>query len=124
MVLLSGDTTTGGSRSPSGPSEPQELEARDKETREMQFGHDVATHRPGESHPAYRQQSLGTAQERPDSQPRDPIPSACETVFEEEEGSSSYSGQEAYANARPITQVRLRNTIDSFVNLYHAERQQ
>ena len=112
------------------PSEPQELEARDKATSEMQYQQQVTTHRPGE-HPAYRQQQQPQQQpqqqqkqsERPDSQPREPIPSACETVFEEEEAEddgSAYSGQVQFAQASPVVmqQVRRRNTIDSFVNMY------
>ena len=95
--------------------EPQELEARDKATREMQYQQEIATYRPGE-HPAHRQQP----EVRPDSQGREPVASACETVFEEEEDNgSAYSGQEVQqAQASPVVQVRRRNTIDSFLSLY------
>jgi hypothetical protein len=96
--------------------EPHELEARDKATREMQYQQEVATYRPGE-HPAHRQQP----EVRPDSQGREPVASACETVFEEEEDNgSAYSGQDVQqAHVSPIVQVRRRNTIDSFLNFYH-----
>jgi hypothetical protein len=95
--------------------EPQELEARDKATREMQYQQEIATYWPGE-HPAHRQQP----EVRPDSQGREPVASACETVFEEEEDNgSAYSGQEVQqAQASPVVQVRRRNTIDSFLSLY------
>ena len=98
--------------------EPQELEARDKATREMQYQHERSTHRPGD-HPAHRQQP----EVRPDSQGRDPVASACETVFEEEEDvESAYSGQEVQqAQAREVVQVRRRNTIDSFLTLYNEQ---
>ena len=100
---------------PSTSPEPQELEARDKATREMQYQQEIATYRPGE-HPAHRQQP----EVRPDSQGREPVASACETVFEEEEDNgSAYSGQEVHqAQASPVVQVRRRNTIDSFLSLY------
>lgn len=114
MSTMSGSTTLNSpwQDGPS-PNEPQELEARDKATREMQ-------HQQGYAHPALRLQQ----QERPQSRsPRDPMPSECETVFEEEDDTgSAYSGQEEYAKARPMVQVRPpRNTIDSFVSLYKAK---
>ena len=100
--------------------DPQELEARDKATQELQYQQDVSTYRSAE-HPAYRSQQ----EDRPDSQPREPIPSQCETLVEEEEDfeGSAYSGQELhYAEASPVVQVRQRNTIDSFLSLYKPRR--
>ena len=99
------------------PPEPQELEARDKATREMQYQQEAPTYRPSD-HPAHRQYQ----QDRPDSQQRDPIPSQCETVFEEEDddGGDAYSAQEVeHAKASPMVQVRSRNTIDSLMTLYN-----
>jgi len=90
-----------------------ELEAADKATREMQYQQQVAAYyRPTEDHPI----------QRPDSQSPEPIPSACETLFEEEEDAgSSYSGYEVrHAKASPMVQVRkYRNTLDSFVDYYY-----
>lgn len=102
-------------------TELAELEAQDKATREMQYQQEVAAYYRPADHPAHRSDpSLHSLQSRPDSQGREPIPSACETLFEEEEETaSSYSEHEIhYAKASPLIQVRNRNTLDSFVGLY------
>lgn len=92
-----------------------ELEARDKATRELQRKHDVAaTHglHPNQLHPSARQ----------------PIPSVCQPEFEDEyagegeDSSSTFSGHEAVqvqvAQASPVVQVRMRNSLDSILSLY------
>ena len=115
-----------------GSPEPAELEARDKATREMQYQQEVAAYYGGEGdgedeqeHPAHRHDP----QDRPDSRSRDPIPSQCETVFEEEEDSSSaYSGQEVrYAQvATSPTTIHVRSptrtTIESVVSMYSSKQ--
>lgn len=117
QTSLGTDSTSLGANSPwqeyATPSElhPQELEASDQAISDMQHEDDPI------EEPPPRQSSL---QERPNSQPRDSIPSQIETLFEDEDddGYSAYSGQEAFAKASPVVQVRRRNTIDSVVTLY------
>ncbi len=97
-------------------AEMSELEAQDKATREMQYQQQVAAYyRPNGN-------SDGHSVERPNSNGRDPVPSACDTLFEEEETGSIGSEHEVhYAKATPLMQVRNHkhsNTLDSFVGLY------
>ncbi|KAK5175711.1 uncharacterized protein LTR77_000850 [Saxophila tyrrhenica] len=109
--------TLGASSPP--PPDVSELEAADKATREMQYQQQVAAY--------YQNADYDQPTSRPDSQPREPVPGACETVFEEEEDKedigSSYSGHEVhYAKASPMVQVRntkKRNTLDAFVEFYY-----
>ncbi|KAK3707125.1 hypothetical protein LTR37_012294 [Vermiconidia calcicola] len=109
--------------SDSNPPDAHELEAIDKVSREMEWQREMDSYRPtsGNGHPAHRQTQQ---QERPNSQPREPIPSACGTLFEEEDDATSgYSVHEVqYAKANPVVQVRNRNTIDSFVPPPYAVR--
>ncbi|KAK3722026.1 hypothetical protein LTR37_002842 [Vermiconidia calcicola] len=106
--------------SESDPPDAHELEAIDKVAREMEWQREMDSYRPtsGNGHPAHRQPQQ---QERPNSQPREPIPSGCGTLFEEEDDAASgYSVHEVqYAKANPVVQVR--NTIDS-LSLYSAKR--
>lgn len=116
-TLTSSDSKTSAANSmaTSSPRQPdvQELEAIDKATRELQYQQEVANYY---SHPS----------QRPDSKGRDPVPSNCDTLFEEEEEvGSTYSGKDIHmARASPMVQVRnqnhnRQNTIDSFVGMYY-----
>ena len=97
-------------------NEPHELEALDKVTRETQYQQEVATYRPS-GIPA-----VANDQRRPDSQGREPVPSATDTVFEEHDtDDSSGSGEIHYAQASAVVQVRrltARNNLDSVLSLY------
>lgn len=112
---------------------PQELEANDKATRELQQQqHYEMAREHARSHPSIssvtavsppsRSSSL-MSQPRPatsqDGRPRDVVPSTCETEFEEETDTySTYSAEEVrVAQASPMVQVR--NSIDSVLSYYH-----
>jgi len=112
-----------------GESQGQKTPTLSERQLDMTNGHDeappVPQYEPKPSEPLpLRQSSL---QDRPTSLPRETVPpSQCDTLFEEdddEDGFSSYSGQEAFAKASPVVQVRNRNTIDSLVNLYKNKRE-
>lgn len=109
-AYMSPTLTNASTNSVNAQQEIHELESRDKITRELEHQREVAVHRqqPTQPHPSSRQ----------------PIPSICETEFEDDEGgdhNSAYSGEEvqvSVAQASPVVQVRIRNSLDSILSLY------